>query len=121
MSLQEQMIAANIRNWLTDLAIGAKAMSKIMQCGVSDEKSAWKYETKCWQQDDVVVDGVLTVYVFNVKELARAAELDVQHRQFIEGDTYYGSFEGEDFVVFNGVKFSEMMIRKEKGKKDARK
>ena len=72
MSLQEQMIAANIRNWLTDLVIGAKAMSKIMQCRVSDEESAWKYEAKCWQQDDVVVDGVFTVYVFNVKELARA-------------------------------------------------
>ncbi len=114
MTLQQQMIAANIRNWLSDLATGAKATHTKILCAPCDELTAYKYETRCWDYDDYFVDGILTVFVTNIKVLAEAAELDIQHRDFIPNDRYYGSFSGEDFVVFNGVKFSDLIIREEK-------
>ena len=114
MTLQQQMIAANIRNWLSDLAIGAKAMHTKILCAPCDKLDEYKYEARCWDYDDYFVDGILTVQVHNIKTLAEAAELYVQHRDFKSSDNYYRSFSGEDFVVFNDVKFSNMILREEK-------
>lgn len=112
MSLQQQMIAANVRNWLVDLATGAKAMSTTMLCAPCEKSYEWKYEASTYS--DVVIDGLPTVHVHNIKLVAEVAELELQHRTFKKGDYYYQSFAGEDFVVFNGVRFSDMALKKEK-------
>lgn len=114
MTLQQQMIAANIRNWLSDLAIGAKAMHTKILCAPCDKLHEYKYEAYCFDYNDCFVDGILTVYVHKINVLAEAAELDIQHRDFVLGDKYYRSFSGEDFIVFNDVKFSSLIDRKEK-------
>lgn len=116
MSLQQQMIAANVRNWLMDLATGAKAMSAKVLCAPCEKNEEWRYEVSTYS--DIVVDGIPTVHVHGIKLIAEVAELDLQHRTFKKGDYYYRSFAGEDFVVFNGVKFSDMILKE---KKDERK
>lgn len=110
MSLQEQMIAANIRNWLADLAIGAKASATKVRFAPCEELEAFKYEAGTYE--DGIRDNVPTVLVHNLKKLAEATDLEIQHRKLKKGDYYYGSFVSEDFFVFNGVKFSDMTLRK---------
>lgn len=110
MSLQEQMIAANIRNWLTDLAVGAKAMNITVRCAPSSDDTAWRVEAKTW--DNPTVDGIITVYIHNITVVAEAADFELNHRKFKKKDFYYGSFEGEDFFIFNGVKFANLVGRR---------
>jgi len=102
-----EMISANVRNWLQDLAIGAKAMSTKMMCGIAEEGYEWRVEAETYE--DVMHDGIVTVHVHNIGQIADAAELDLQHRDFTPVDEYYCSFTGEDFFIFNGVKFSDMI------------
>lgn len=114
MTLQQQMIAANIRNWLSDLATGVKAMHTKILCAPCDKLSEYRYEVSCYDYNDCFVDGMLTVYIHEINVLAEAAELDIQHRDFVSDDKFYRAFSGEDFIVFNDVKFSQLILRKEK-------
>lgn len=107
MGVTNEMIAANVRNWLQDLAIGAKAMNKEMLCGVAEPDKEWQVIASTY--DDVMHDGIITVHIHNIERVAEAAELDLQHRDFTPVDEYYSSFTGEDFFIFNGVKFSDMI------------
>lgn len=107
MGVTNEMISANVRNWLQDLAIGAKAMNKEVMCGVAENGEEWKVKASTY--DDVMHDGIITVHIHNIKCVAEAAELDLQHRDFTPVDDYYVSFTGEDFFIFNGVKFSGMI------------
>ena len=107
MGVTNEMISANVRNWLQDLAIGAKAMNKEIMCGVAENGEEWKVKASTY--DDVMHDGIITVHIHNIKCVAEAAELDLQHRDFTPVDEYYSPFTGEDFFIFNGVKFSDMI------------
>lgn len=107
MGVTNEMISANVRNWLQDLAIGAKAMNKEMLCGVAENGEEWKVKASTY--NDVMHDGIITVHIHNIERVAEAAELDLQHRDFTPVDDYYASFTGEDFFIFNGVKFSDMI------------
>ena len=107
MSATNEMIAANVRNWLQDLAIGAKAVNTKMMCGVAKEGEEWKVEASTYE--DSMRDGIITVHIHNIERVAEVAEFDLQHRDFTPVDYYYTSFIGEDFFIFNGVKFSGMI------------
>lgn len=128
MGVTNEMISANVRNWLQDLAIGAKAMNKEMLCGVAEPDREWQVKASTY--DDVMHDGIITVHIHNIKCVAEAAELDLQHRDFTPVDEYYAPFTGEDFFIFNGVKFSDMIYghfsdeeeeRRDEERKNARK
>jgi hypothetical protein len=107
MGVTNEMISANVRNWLQDLAIGAKAMNKEIMCGVAESGEEWKIKASTYA--DVMHDGIITVHIHNIERVAEAAELDLQHRDFTPVDEYYAPFTGEDFFIFNGVKFSDMI------------
>ena len=108
MGATNEMISANVRNWLQDLAIGAKAVNTKMMCGVAEEGYEWRFQAETYEK--VFHDGIITVHVHNIGRVAEAAEFDLQHRDFTPADEYYRSFTGEDFFIFNGVKFSDMII-----------
>lgn len=108
MGATNEMISANVRNWLQDLAIGAKAVNTKMMCGVAEEGYECRFQAETYE--DVFHDGIITVHVHNIERVAEAAEFDLQHRDFTPADDYYTSFTGEDFFIFNGVKFSDMII-----------
>lgn len=94
-----EMFAADVRNWFADLAIGAKAQTQEIKFGNHNWERASVF-------DNGVRDGIPTVNVHYLKKIARLAGFEVQHRDFVLGDYYYDVFRGEDFVIFNGVKFT---------------
>lgn len=122
MGMTQEMIKQNVYNWLDAIVTGANAMSAEVLCADVPEEVQYAYTASAWNKP--VVDGLITVYIHRIKAVAMAAELDLQHRDFVEGDYYYGLFSGEDFFVYGNVRFSNMILSEEKlyGKeKDERK
>ena len=56
MGVTSEMIAANVRNWLQDLAIGAKAVNTKMMCGVAKEGEEWKVEASTYEEETAVTE-----------------------------------------------------------------
>jgi len=109
MGATQEMIKQNVLNWLDALVIGAKAMNTEVVCGVVDDaRDLWRVTTSTYDQPKY--DGLITIHVHDVKLIAKAAELDLQHRDFTPMDNYYRSFTGEDFFVYNGVRFADMIL-----------
>ena len=98
--MDNEMFAADVRNWFADLAIGAKATLKTIQWG----DNPWEYSRTF---NNATRDGVPTVNVHNLEELAERAGFELLHRDFVVGDYYYTCFRSENFVMFNGVKFAD--------------
>lgn len=106
MGVTNEMIKQNVFDWLDSLIVGVKAMSTPIQCGTDD----WEDEAKVYSGDsDFITDGILTINVHNVKRVAKAVEFDIQHQDFTPANRYYAYFTGEDFFIYNGVKFSDMV------------
>lgn len=105
MGATNEMIKQNVFNWLDALIIGAKAMSAEVQCGTED----WKSEASIYGGYDFMVDGILTVHVHNVKKVAEVVEFDIAHQDYTPANHYYKYFIGEDFFIYNGVKFADMI------------
>ena len=114
MSMTQEMIKQIIYNWLDALVTGANAMNVEVLCADVPEEVQYAYTTSVW--DKPVVDGLITVHIHRIQAVAMAAELDLQHRDFVEGDYYYGPFSGEDFFIYGNVRFSDMILREEKEK-----
>ena len=105
MSLTHEMIKENVFNWLDALIVGAKAMSTVMQCGTD----GWKSEASVYNGEDNIVDGIVTVHIHNIERVAKAVEIDIHHQDFTPANEYYAYFKGENFFIYNGVKFSGMI------------
>lgn len=130
MGATQEMIKQNIFNWLDTLIVGAKAMSTPIQCGTD----GWRDEASVYCGSDYTTDGILTVNIHNIERVAKAVEFDLQHQDFTPANEYYAYFTGEDFFIYNGTKFSDMIngkfsdketkkrrAEREKWEKDARK
>ena len=102
MGATQEMIKQNVFDWLDALIVGAKAMSTPIQCGTDD----WRSEASVYNGDTFVTDGILTVNIHNIERVAEAVEFDLQHQDFTPANEYYAYFTGEDFFIYNGVKFS---------------
>lgn len=105
MSVTQEMIKQNVFDWLDALIVGAKANSIVMQCGTD----GWKSEASVYSGSDCIADGIITVHIHNIEQVAKAVEFDLQHQDFTPANEYYESFTGEDFFIYNGVKFSDMV------------
>ena len=105
MGVTQEMIKQNVFNWLDALIIGAKAMSTPIQCGTD----SWRDEVSIYCGDEYTTDGMLTLHIHNVKRVAEVVEFDLQHQDFTPANEYYAYFTGEDFFIYNGVKFSDMV------------
>ena len=116
MSIQNEMISANIRNWLADIAIGAKAMKIHMQykpCIPGDE---WRVSSHCYAADDVTESGIA---IFNLRELCEAANLDVVFvpvKELNKGTNckYSYNVAGAYVCEFNGVRFFDLVLKEDK-------
>lgn len=105
MGATQEMIKQNVFDWLDALIVGAKAMSTPIQCGTDD----WRDEASVYNGDTFVTDGILTVNIHNIDRVTKAVEFDLQHQDFTPANEYYAYFTGEDFFIYNGVKFSGMI------------
>ena len=105
MGATQEMIKQNVFNWLDALIVGAKAMNTPIQCGTD----GWRSEASVYNGDTFVTDGILTVNIHSIDKVAKAVEFDLQHQDFTPANEYYAYFTGEDFFIYNGVKFSGMI------------
>ena len=105
MSVTQEMIKQNVFDWLDALVVGVKAMSAVTQCGTD----GWRSEASVYNGDTYITDGILTSYIHNIEQVAKAIEFDLQHQDFTPANEYYAYFTGEDFFIYNGVKFSGMI------------
>lgn len=105
MGATQEMIKQNVFDWLDALIVGTKAMSTPIQCGTDD----WRDEARVYSSDSFIVDGIPTVHIHGIERVAKAVEFDLQHQDFTPANEYYAYFTGEDFFIYNGVKFSDMI------------
>ena len=105
MGATQEMIKQNVFYWLDALIVGAKAMSTPIQCGTDD----WRDEASVYCGSEYTTDGILTVNIHGIERVAKAVEFDLQHQDFTPANEYYAYFTGEDFFIYNGVKFSDMV------------
>ena len=105
MGVTQEMIKQNVFDWLDALIVGAKAMSKSIQCGTDD----WRDEASVYCGSEYTTDGMLTLHIHNVKRVAEVVEFDLKHQDFTPANDYYAYFIGEDFFIYNGTKFSDMI------------
>ena len=105
MGATQEMIKQNVFDWLDALIVGAKAMSKSIQCGTDD----WRDEASVYCGSEYTTDGIITINIHNVKRVAEVIEFDLQHQDFTPANEYYAYFTGEDFFIYNSVKFSDMV------------
>ena len=104
MGATQEMIKQNVFDWLDALVVGVKAMHTVMPCGTD----GWKDEASVYNHEQNKVDGMFTVHIHNVEAVAKAIEVDVQHAEYTVANEYYGYFSGEDFFIYNDVKFVDM-------------
>lgn len=105
MGATQEMIKQNVFDWLDALIVGTKAMSAPIQCGTD----GWRDEVSAYCGSDFISDGMLTLHIHNVKRVAEVVEFDLQHQDFTPANEYYAYFTGEDFFIYNGTKFSDMI------------
>lgn len=105
MGVTQEMIKQNVFNWLDALIVGAKAMSTPIQCG----PGGWRDEASVYCGSEYTTDGITTVNIHNIETVAKVVEFDLQHQDFTPVNGYYAYFTGEDFFIYNGVKFSDMI------------
>ena len=106
MGATQEMIKQNVFDWLDALIVGAKAMSTPIQCGTN----GWRDKAEVYSCDsDYITDGIITINIHNVKRVAEVIEFDLQHQDFTPANEYYAYFTGEDFFIYNGAKFSDMI------------
>ena len=108
MGVTQEMIKQNVFDWLDALIVGAKAMSKSIQCGTD----SWRDEVSIYCGDEYTTDRMPTLHVHNVKRVAEVIGFDLQHQDFTPANEYYAYFTGEDFFIYNDVKFSDMITGK---------
>ena len=105
MGVTSEMIKQNVFDWLDVLIAGAKAMNSSIQCGTD----GWRSEASVYGGDNFSVDGMLTIHIHSIEAVAKAVEIDLQHQDFTPANEYYAYFAGEDFFIYNDVKFSDMI------------
>lgn len=105
MSVTNEMIKQNVFDWLDALIAGAKAINSPIQCGTD----GWRSEASVYGGDNFSVDGMLTIHIHSIDNVAKAVEIDLQHQDFTPANEYYAYFAGEDFFIYNDVKFSDMI------------
>ena len=97
--MTKEMYAAQVKNWLMDLATGAKAAQKAMQFANEEKDREWRVTASCY---DRLEDGVA---IHNLKNLADAIEVPVMFEVFKPGDYSYGKYPGYNYIELFGVRF----------------
>lgn len=109
--MTKEQYAADIRNWLADLAIGAKANAQTMLCADCKEEDAYRYTASTYDHSCVIKDDIITVAIHRIEEVTKVAGFELQHRKLEKGDYFYNCFVSEDYFMFNGVKFVDYTIK----------
>lgn len=106
--MTNEMYAANVKNWLTDLATGAKAAQRRVQ--FADAKKGWEFKvtSSCF---DMMKDGVA---IHNLTKLAEAIGEPVYFCPFSEREaSLKENYAGYDYFNMFGVRFYDYRRKEE--------
>lgn len=99
--MTKEMYAANVKNWLMDIAIGVKAMqNQVKYADGPDYKTA----ARCY---DMFEDGVA---IHGIKSLAKALDIEIK---FEKCDKYDHNIIGHFYFDMFGVRFYDLAHRNE--------
>lgn len=107
MNTQKEMYAAKVKNWLMDLATGAKAAQKKMQFAPAELGSEWRVTTSCYNQME---DGVA---VHDIKHLAEVIDVPVKFGTFTEDEYHNDRYVGYYYIELFGVRFWDYVFNGE--------
>ena len=97
------MYAANVKNWLMDLATGAKAAQRIVQFADAEyDSSDWRVQARCFCRDDIARYGIA---IHNLKDMAKSIDVSVNFRTFEPDDYLYEKYPGYYYIDMFGVRF----------------
>ena len=105
MNIQEEMIAANVMNWLSDLAVGARAAEKAMQFAPCDEGDEWRVTSTCYDRYE---DGIA---IHNLEALAKTIGVPISYKYFPEEEEH--TIAGHKYFKLFGVTFYDIILRED--------
>ena len=100
--MTKEMYAANVKNWLMDLATGVKAARKSVQFAPAERDAEWKVTASCYEQFE---DGCS---VHDLKGLAEAIGITPKFEKFSKDSFYYPKYAGYWYIELFGVKFFDL-------------
>lgn len=103
MNIQEEMIAANVMNWLSDLAVGVRAAEKAMQFATCDEGEEWRVTSTCYDRYE---DGIA---IHNLEALAKTIGVPISYEYFPEEEK--PAIAGRKYFKLFGVTFYDIFLR----------
>ena len=102
------MYAANVKNWLMDLATGAKAAQRKVQFADAKVNQEWRVTASCFDTCD---DGVA---IHGIKDLAEAIDVPVSFNTFAPDNYLFGKYPGYYYIDMFGVRFYDFADKEEK-------
>ena len=100
--MTKEMYAADVKNWLMDLATGAQASQrKIQFASESNKNRNWRVTSSCYNSRKEVA-------IHNLKNLAEAIDIPVKFRWFAKGEYLYGEYDGYYYFEMFGVRFYDL-------------
>ena len=110
--MTKEMYAANVKNWLMDLATGVKAAQKSMQFADAYPDREWEVTSKCYY------DFERGIGVHNIKDIAELINEPVKFGTFDEKEYLYTKYEGYWYIDLFGVRFYDFGEPKSVGTKE---
>lgn len=98
--MTKEMYGAEVKNWLMDLATGAKAAQREVQFDEAPDRFS-EYVVTASSYDNFK-DGVA---VHNLKRLAESIGEPVKFTYFKKGDYLYKTYDGYYYIDMFGVRF----------------
>ena len=96
---------ANVKNWLMDIATGAKAMKEPVQFAPCEDNKKWKVTASCYNRYD---NGIA---IHGLKQLAESIDVRVNFVRFGEDTLYRGDSVGYCYFEMFGVKFYDLISK----------
>lgn len=98
--MTKEMYAAQVKNWLMDLATGVKVARKSVQFAPAEwSGSEWKVTASCYYQYE---DGCA---IHDLKSLAEAIDIPPQFHKFEEGEFISDEYAGYWYIDLFEVRF----------------
>ena len=103
MNTQKEMYAANVKNWLMDLATGVKAARKSVQFAPAERLgSEWRVTARCYDQCEHGCS------IHDLKALAEAIHIPPQFHKFEKGEFISDEYAGYWYIDLFEVRFYDL-------------
>lgn len=100
--MTKEMYAAEVKNWLMDLATGVKAARKSVQFAPAERGYEWKVTASCYEQ---FADGCA---IHDLEKVARALDIPLKFYKFKKGEFFNDRYPGYWYIDLFEVRFYDL-------------